>query len=363
MLVFFILIFVPIALQQAEGNYYYEKERKKRNLALVFFFAFLTMLLMFRHESIGNDTRNYISIFKAFSGRSWKSLLNTSDSWEVGFTYYNKIISLFSKNAQVFFAVTAIVTVCMIYPTYKRLCIDSTLTILLYVNMSTFVMMFSGIRQMLAIAIGFLAYEFTRKKKFVPYALMVALAMFFHTSAFMLLLMYPAYHIKLTKKSLIAVVPILGFIFLFNEPIFTFLAEFLEKYTRFEAELSSTGAYTVLILFAMFVVFSFVIPDEKAMDAETQGLRNFMIMSLALQMFAPLHTLAMRMNYYYIIFIPLLIPKIIQYRKKDMHQIALLARPIMVAFFLGYFFYSAYTSVNNLNVFPYKFFWEKTVWK
>ena len=361
MLVFIILILIPLVLQQAEGNYYYEKERKKRNFALAFFFVFLTMLLMFRHESVGNDTRNYISYFRAFSNKSWKSL--TSESWEVGFAYFNKIVSLFSKNAQVFFAITAILTTYMIYPTYKRLCIDSTLTIVLFVNMSTFIMMFSGIRQMLAIAIGFLAYEFTRKKKLVPYALMVALAMFFHTSAFMLLLMYPVYHLKLTKKGLIAVVPILGFIFVFNEPIFTFLAEYLEKYTRFEAELSSTGAYTILILFAMFVAFSFVIPDEKAMDTETLGLRNLLILSLALQMFAPLHTLAMRMNYYYIIFIPLLIPKIMQYRKKDMHNVALLARPIMVAFFLGYFFYSAYTSDNNLHVFPYKFFWEKSVWK
>ena len=356
MLVFIILIFVPLALQLAEGNSYYEKERKKRNLALAFFFLFLTMLLMFRHESVGIDTKNYIIYFRVFSNSSWKSLIG--GSWEIGFAYFNKIILLFSKNVQVFFAVTAIVITCMIYPTYKRLCIDSTLTILLYVNMSTFVMMFSGIRQMLAIAIGFIAYEFTRKKRLIPYALMVALAMMFHTSAFMLILMYPVYHLKLTKKSLIAVVPILCLIFVFNEPIFTFLAEYLEKYTRFEAELSSTGAYTVLILFAMFVVFSFVIPDEKIMDTETLGLRNFMVLTLALQMFAPLHTLAMRMNYYYIIFIPLLIPKIIQYRKKDMHQIALLARPIMVAFFLGYFFYSAYTSSNNLNVFPYRFFWR-----
>lgn len=361
MAVFFVLVFVPFLIQLPRGAGYDIEPKNKKNGELLFFFVFLTILLMFRHESVGNDTKNYISYFRTFSNKSWKSL--TSESWEVGFAYFNKIVSLFSKNAQVFFAITAILTTYMIYPTYKRLCIDSTLTIVLFVNMSTFIMMFSGIRQMLAIAIGFLAYEFTRKKRLIPYALMVALAMMFHTSAFMLILMYPVYHLKLTKKSLIAVVPILCLIFVFNEPIFTFLAEYLEKYTRFGAELSSTGAYTVLILFAMFVVFSFVIPDEKIMDTETLGLRNFMVLTLALQMFAPLHTLAMRMNYYYIIFIPLLIPKIIQYRKKDMHQIALLARPIMVAFFLGYFFYSAYTSDNNLHVFPYKFFWEKTVWK
>ena len=75
-------------------------------------------------------------------------------------------------------------------------------------------------------------------------------------------------------------------------------------------------------------------------------------------MFAPLHTLAMRMNYYYIIFIPLLLPRIIEYRSRRWNQVAILGRHIMVVFFLVYFFVNA-SGGGGLNVFPYHFFWER----
>ena len=114
----------------------------------------------------------------------------------------------------------------------------------------------------------------------------------------------------------------------------------------------------MLILFVIFAVFAFLVPDETLLDAETIGLRNFLLLSVVLQMFAPLHTIAMRMNYYYIIFIPLLMPNIIRARSKKWEEVAVVARHIMVAFFAMYFFYNAYTGTGNLEVFPYHFFWE-----
>ena len=113
----------------------------------------------------------------------------------------------------------------------------------------------------------------------------------------------------------------------------------------------------MLLLFTAFAIFAFLVPDESQLDAETIGLRNFLLLSLVIQMFAPLHVLAMRMNYYYIIFIPLLLPKIIQYRSKRWNQVAFLGRHVMVLFFLVYFFANAYRD-GGLNVFPYHFFWE-----
>jgi hypothetical protein len=104
-------------------------------------------------------------------------------------------------------------------------------------------------------------------------------------------------------------------------------------------------------------LFAFLIPDEFMLDAETIGLRNFLLLSLVIQMFAPLHMLAMRMNYFYIIFIPLLLPKIIACRSKRWNQVAVLGRHVMVAFFLIYFFAGAFRG-SALHVWPYHFFWE-----
>ena len=353
--VFVFLLLVPMLIQHIAIKGLRVDYQKRNNAALACFFCTLTVLVMLRHKSIGNDTKNYIQYFSKFSTTEWVAL--QKKGLEIGFAYLNKVVALISKEPQFFLSVTAIAVSVMVYPTYKRLCTDASLTIVLFCIMSTFVLMFSGIRQMLAIGVGFVAYEFTRRKKLIPFVLMVLLAMTFHVSAFMLAFMYPVYHVKVTKKWLYVVVPILAMVFLFNRPIFSVLTAILGRLTKYDGSVTSTGAYTMLILFAIFTVFAFLIPDEAQLDSETIGLRNFLLLSLVIQMFAPLHNLAMRMNYYYIIFIPLLLPKIIECRSKRWNQVAVLGRHVMVGFFLLYFFYNA-SKGGNLHVFPYHFFWE-----
>lgn len=354
--VFYILLLVPIMMQHIVVKQSHIDYTKRNKYSLTFFFIFFTALVMLRHESVGNDTRNYRLFFRHFAEMDWAKV--GKDSFEIGFAYFNKLISVFTKEPQLFLAITAIITVTMIYQTYKRLCVDTALTIVLFCIMSTFVMLFSGIRQMLAVGIGFAAYEFTRKNKLFPFILMVFLAMTFHTSAFMLAFMYPVYHAKITKKWLIAVIPAATVVFVFNKQIFSFLALLIERYTGYDASITQTGAYTMIILFALFAVIAFVIPNESRLDAETVGLRNFLLLTFVLQMFAPLHTIAMRMNYYYIIFIPILLPKIIEYRNERWKQVAIVGRHVMVIFFLIYFFFSKANNGGNLHVFPYHFFWE-----
>lgn len=353
--VFFVLLLVPIMIQHIAIKGYHIDYQKRNKMALAFFFFLLTLLVMLRHESIGNDTRNYIHFYEKYCRAEWDHL--AKQGLEIGYVCFNKFVSLISKAPQFFLAVAAAAVSAMIYPTYKRLCVDASLTIVLFCIMSTFVMMFSGVRQMLAVGIGFVAYEFTRSKKPFFFILVVLLAISVHTSGFMLAFMYPLYHARITKKWLYIVVPVLVVIFMFNRQVFSLLVGIMVRFTAYSGSVSSTGAYTMLILFAGFTVFVFLIPDESKLDKEIIGLRNFLVFALVIQMFAPLHTLAMRMNYYYIIFIPLLLPKIIQHRSKRWNQVATLGRHVMVVFFLLYFFVSA-SRGGNLNVFPYHFFWE-----
>ena len=305
MWVFYILLLLPMALKFLEMPGYKTDGQKRSKSTLGLFFLMLTVLIALRHETVGKDTKNYLNFFEMYSTWDWNEF--TDATLEIGYLYFNKAVSYISEDPRVFLAIATIVVSALIYPTYRRLNVDTSLTIALFCTMSTFVMMFSGIRQMLAIAIGFIAYEFTRTKKPIFFVLAVALAMTIHVSAFILVLMYPVYHLKINRTSLSLMIPLFGLLLILNEPIFTFLGTYIEKYTRFEAEISETGAYTMIILFVIFVAFSFIIPDEKTLDKETSGLRNILLLCLALQMFAPIHTLAMRMNYYFIIFIPLLI--------------------------------------------------------
>lgn len=353
---YIVLLLMPMLLQHIAIKEGPANHNKKNQRALAFFFILLTVMLVLRHETVGTDTQNYLKILNDISKTGWTGLFRKDI--EIGFVFFCKVISSVFPNPQFFIAITAILGMVMIYPTYKRLCLDASLTVMLFCLMSTFFMMFSGIKQMLAIGLGFIAYGFTRKKMILPFLFVVVLAITFHTSAFMLFFMYPLYHARITKNWLVAVIPALGLLFVFNEPVFSFLGIFIERYTDYDAEITATGAYAMIFLFALFAIFAFVIPDEKKLDRETIGLRNFLLMALALQMFAPLHTLAMRMNYYYIIFIPLLMPKIIEARSHRWKNVAIWGKNVMTAFFFVYFFMTLDGGLATLNVYPYHFFWE-----
>lgn len=350
---FYLLLLVPLVLQHTKlPRIDYQKKNK---VAMGFFFGFFLILLCCRDLQVGTDTENYAYIFSQISNRPLPRFSEPSS--ELGFTFFCKALSYVSENSRVFFVVSSVWCVIPIAKLYQESNLDPSLTISLFSICSVFVMFFSGVRQSMTIAMGILAYQFVRDKRVVAYLITVAIACTIHNSAFLLLALYPVYYAKITPKWLYAVVPVMVTVFVFSSPIFGFLMRILAQFTRFDIEASATASYSMLILFIFLAVFSYLIPEEAKLDEETKGLRNLLLLVIVLQMFAPLHTLAMRMNYYFIVFIPALMPKIIQASKPALVSIARLGRHVMVAFFIAYFFFVLAPS-KALNVFPYAFFWE-----
>lgn len=357
---YILLIILPFLIQHIRISYSVTKDdstsyTKLNSRAMVIFWIILFLMLIFRHETIGNDTKNYSYIFKEIAHSSWSK--SVGRSVEIGYTLLNKIVALFTTDFRWLLVITSLLSICFVARAYIKYSDDTILTISLFITMSNFVLLFSGIRQAIAISLGFLAFECVKARKIIIFFVVVIIAMLFHTSAFMLVFMYPLYYARMTKKWLLAIVPILAMVFIFNKQIFGVLSVILMNFTKYDAEISSTGAGTMLIVFIAFFAFSYIVPEETNLDEETVGLRNFLIFSVALQMLAPLHSLAMRMNYYYIAFIPLLIPRVVKYRSERWEQVASLARYIMIFFFVIYFFITA-PQDNVLHTFPYRFFWE-----
>ena len=348
---YYVLVFSPIVLSYIKIKGIDEEKHKKRTI--VFFFVMLLALLALRAPTIGRDLFNYRFIFERCNKTGWQGIGSffSEPAWFV----FNKLIGIFTSQYQWLLIISALVTVIPILYVYMDEIEYPVLTISVFVTMTIFIMLFSGLRQAVAISLGMIAFEFTKKHKLIPYLLIVFLAFLFHKSAFMLLFMYPIYHRRITRKWLWAILPITILVFIFNKPIFTFLTAFIAEF--YEGSVHDTGAYTMLILFVIFCVFSFVIPDESKLDRNTIGMRNFLLLATVIQMFAPLNSLAMRMGYYYTIFIPILLPKIIKASSVRMKQVAELSKYVMIVFFVAYFFINA-PKTNALDIFPYRFFWE-----
>lgn len=356
---YILLIALPILAQnfrlRGKSLYFIKFNNAKNDLAMKLFWSILLLMLVLRHETIGMDVSNYHHIFTSIANGSWIKALTRSA--EVGYSTMNKLISMYTNNFRWVLVISAILGVSFIARAYIRYSVDATLSISLFIITSNFLMLFSGLRQAIAISLGFVAFEYVKERKLTLFILIVAAAMLFHTSAFMLFFMYPLYHARITKSWLFVIIPMLCVLFVNNRLIFGGLTNVLSMFTKYDAEISSTGAYTMLILFICFAFFSYIVPDEKKMDKDVIGMRNLLLFAVALQMFAPLHSLAMRMNYYYIPFIPILIPRIIECRSTRWNQVAIACRHIMIIFFIVYFFKTA-PADNVLNTFPFHFCWE-----
>lgn len=372
MIPYFVLVFMPAAFsliavqRRARVGYTFRIGRStsisSNSLAVPFFFFLLFLLLALRDETIGRDLPNYHYYFRVYSEQSIKEL---STSWyEILFRWLNWLIGRITSSFQWYLAIMAAVVIIPIARIYSEDRRRSYLKIVLFVNMSTFAMLFSGIRQSIAMAIGMMAYSSVRRRKIVPFIVATLMAILVHHSGFMILLMYPLYRIRFKRRHLLFIVPLIAAILVFNGQIFGLLSTILSEYSdKYDSIATSTGAYGSLLLFAVLTVFCFVIVDDTTIDEETLGLRNFLLLVVAIQCFAAVSPLVMRLNYYYILFIPVLLPKVIEVSRGDRKQIGQVGEYVMCLFFTLYFMiriYTAYKTGNSpLDTVPYLPFWAK----
>lgn len=329
-----------------------------KDLCIPAFFLIFALLLFLRDISCGIDLRNYKSMFIRTSQMSFVGVYRDY-SEEPLYFLLNKAVSMFG-GFRFFLIVCALISLLPIAIFYMRETTNSYLTIILFVTVAPFPIFFSALRQALAMAFAVPIWYCAKNKKLILNFLLVFLATLFHSSAFMLLLIYPMYYVKISKRWLIFVIPsmILGFVF--RESLFTFLLNFtIEKYDeRYGNNIFDTGGYTMLVLLILFAVFSYVILDEKKADYDTIALRNILLTVVFIQFFATINTVAMRMNYYFLIFIPILIPKIIHYARSGYQLLAREASIIMCIFFSFYFIINGYKGEDILQIFPYVPFWK-----
>ena len=358
MVPYLLLVFFPLMLWRI-GSLYRIKLGNKvlyedKTAAIDMFMFIFLLLLSLRGLKCGNDTKQYLRLYEQYSRYNLSEILNTYDH-ESGYKLLNKIVRNVFNNFQMLLVITSVTCVFPLWYFYKKESEIPPLTIALFLSVAPFVMYFSGIRQAMSMSLGILAWYAAREKRLIRFILVVVVAMFFHNSAFMLLVVYPMYRARITKKWLWFVVPCMFAVYIYRNVIFNYL--FLLLWKEYDTT-PETGATMVLFLLIVFAVYSYMIPDEKQLDQDIIAMRNILLLSVVLQIFAMLHPLSMRMNYYFLLYVPILIPKIAKRCKKGYSQVAQLSVVVMTVFFIYYFLSNGIKDNDDLNIFPYIPFWQ-----
>lgn len=361
MLAYVLLVLIPMVyfgILQAARNRSGFRTLPGNNSILKVFFLIYFLLLALRSTYLGVDVPNYVRKFRYAGYLPWKEWFNSS-SFEMGFMFLTKLISMLTDHKQIYLAIVAGIIVFPVSWFYSRESEGPILTMALFLILPLFGMFFSGLRQAIAVAMAVPAYCFVRDKKWIKFIFIVLAAMQFHISAFILFGLYPVYHAKLSKKALLWILPGILVIYLYSGQIFSYLLVVLSFfYADSSWGIKETGAYSMLILFAGLMVFSFVFMNENEDDPEILGMRNILVLAVVLQCFASVNPLAMRMNYYFLLFLPLLIPKVIRRASGDKALICQGAGVIMCLYFFYYFFSQVYNQQSSFRIFPYAPFWK-----
>ncbi len=334
---------------------HYDQEKTVKYMITTFFVGYL-VLLCFRDFAVGIDNVSYINMyFIPLRNTPWREVF-VSFTDEPGFSVIAKVIVDVFEDNHLVLAIIALMSVIPLMILYRRESKEAAVCCSFFMISLLFEIFFSGLRQGIALGLTVPAYYFTKHKKFIPFLLMVLLASSIHTSAFMLLLLYPVYHAKITGKWLWVVVPAMAVVYIFNDRIFSVVFNALATGKYFEKYASLTRAtnqYGLLVLFVLISAYSILVMDKDSADKDDIGLRNLLLLATTLQFFAPLHALASRLNYYFIMFIPIAITRVNFRRKPQYDQVVRIASFIMAAFFIFYFFFMKGDSLQIMDYKPF----------
>lgn len=226
-------------------------ERERRIFATACCFM-LVCVAALRAPTVGRDTQLFLDVFDKLHGRSLPDVL-TFPMWvEPGFRVLCWLIGLFTANGQWLIVLTSVFINVSVSDFIYRHAKNVYLGFFLYLTMMQYTLYLNVMRQALAIAIILFAWGFFKKRRYVPYILLVLLAATFHTSALLFLLCPLLCLVPVTRRTLRVILPLTLILALTGallvRPILRVVTSLLPRYSDYEAT-SFDALYCFLAVF------------------------------------------------------------------------------------------------------------------
>lgn len=356
-------------------------ETYKMQKRVKIFFVVLALLLPsllagLRSYEIGSDTSGYgIYWFnQATQFKNWLSFIKYAKGYSIDYGYatLNYLASRLGSDAHIFFFVLCFFEVGILYYVAKYNCQKGAVALsfivyfFLYYNDSM-----NNMRQFPAALIILYSYKFIKEKKLFQFLVCVILAMQFHVTAILAVVLYPISWLAKNKFSKLHLLLITIGVLVANlslEFIFKLLGTFGFNMARYEHYINSTeggGKYIRLILFGVIWVFYLINRDNyrkiKEDDADVFLFYSTISLAFTTSMFLGLSNFIIRISYYFDFFVMIYLPSIVEMHKtitiKDGSVRVSVSFIVIMALILLYWIIT-YVIRNGAETVPYKFFWN-----
>ena len=327
--------------------------RKARNWFCALSFLAVFLLFALKHPFSGGDLRyghssGYLAKFCKIATFSWREAFTAQmGNFERGYILFNKFLAVFSDDHQFFLSGCALVCLLPVWYLIHKQSLQPDLSVYIFMGLPAYSMLFSGLRQAIAISLCAAALLCVVRKKPLWFILTVGFAMTFHKSAAVFFVAYPVYYLKLNKplRWLSCALPFA--VYVLRQPLFAVMGKIYSAY----AVPDNNGSYRLFAVFYMIYLFCCVFSDERR---EICGLKNLFLGACCVQALAGMHSIVMRMGYYFTIPLVLLLPLVVETMENK--KLAVFFKAAISVCFIVFGLYLLRTS-TWARAYPYYAFW------
>lgn len=329
-----------------------EYQKAKKWFCAISFVA-VWLLFALRHPFMGGDLRygssiGYLGVYAQGARASWQEMFQQKSIFyfEKGYLIFTKLISYLSDDHQFFLAACAALSLAPVCYTICAQSKEPDLSMYVFMGLPVFVLLFSGIRQGIAVGLCMLALLWVIREKWISFILTVLLAMTFHKSAILFLVAYPVYHFPMNRylRWVTCVLP--AAVYVLRYQLYALAGRFYAAY----AVPDYNGSYRLFAVFYLVYLFCCVFSKE---EKETSGLKNLYLIACCVQAMSGVHSIIMRAGYYFMTPLVLLLPAVLHSMKNKK-----LAVFFKVAISLCFIAFGLYSIRTENRAYPYFTFWE-----
>jgi len=352
----FILILGPAFIKLEEKT-----KRSHRKEYILSVSALLILQSGLRNWAVGMDTYSYYVMYEEIKSYTWVQLSDLIGDYyrygigkDPGYDIFQKIIQYVLPNFQLYLVLIAIIFFSSFgFFIYKNTAsvTDAVVSYVLYSCLFMSVYTISALRQTIATAATLYGYELIKKRKIVPFLLLIVIASTIHKSV---LIFIPFYFLAQLKKT-----KIFYYVGLFLFPV---LMVYKQQYLEIMQDYGGYREYDVYegagthLFSAMMLLVAIVglwrMKTALRINKEVRPVYNAFIIAL---MFTPItwvNPTSMRIVMYFSIFMVLLLPSLINsfaFESKKLRTMALVVSlSLLVVLFIN----------ANINA-EYRFYWQE----
>lgn len=356
-LIYTIILLVP-------KKVFNKKYNDNFNFLIIIITIQLFFISAFRSVNVGTDLKRYIPRYKMIAETDFSHIfeLRHTVDFEYGYILYNKVISIFSSNAQVLLIVTSIIIIFSFSYFIKKYSKIPWLSFYLFITLGFFGGSFNILRQYLAMSILLYSIKYIKERNLFKFLLCLVLATSIHTTAAAFVILYPLYNIKVNNEYITVLTCVLIILGLTSEFIIKLVLDGTQ-YSKYLYEIGNglgngSGGGMLMILITVFICMQLFKDSLKRVDAKYVNLwLHMIIIAIIFNILALQLGIFERVMRYFIISMIIIIPNTIySLKQKWLKSIGVIFVLLLTTFYYFKIIMLSYSSSGG--IIPYTFMWQ-----